>query len=158
MKIFAFLFAAVTFFPPIPQQFSLVNRVGFSGTSVANGSYTTLASPSLALGVSSGPTGAWDVEVVLQPGSNTAAVSYGCIIGTNAGSSASGNYDATDSVVCHGSPANALAGNLNSNISLQVKYSAQYANNTTVSFTCKMQASTNGNNAYGSCVERAWPI
>jgi hypothetical protein len=158
MKIVAFLFAAVTFFPPIPQQFSLVNRVAYTNTSIANGSYTTLASPSLALGVSSGPTGAWDVEVTFQTGPSASAVSYACIEGTNAGSNASGNYDALDSVVCNGSPANMLAGSNINNTSAQTKYSAQYANNTTVSFVCQAKASGAGNAGYGFCTERAWPI
>lgn len=150
--------AIVMFFPPSLQQFELVNRVAFTNTSIANGSYTTLASPTLALGASNGPTGAWDVEVTFQPGPSASATSYGCIEGTNAGTNASGNYEATDNVVCFGSPANALAGSVGNNLSLQLKYSAQYANNTTVSFTCAQRASGAGNAGYGFCIERAWPI
>ncbi len=154
----AFVFAVVLFFPPAPQQFSLVNRVAFTNTSLTSGSYVTLASPSLALGVSNGPTGAWGVEVTFQPGPSGAIGGVGCIEGTNAGSSASGSYDAGNSVVCLGSPANALAGASMTNTSLQARYSAQYANNTTVSFTCAMRAGGAGSAAYGFCTERAWPI
>jgi hypothetical protein len=148
-------------FPSVPAVYPLVNTVSFISTSVTNGAYTTLASPTLTLGTSNGPSGAWDVRVVFQPTQGSSTTTYPCITGTNAGTSAAGSQDATDGVVCHSSPANMLAGGIASSQGSRpviIEYSAKYANGATVAFTCSVFANTTSQISSGYCVEEAWPI
>jgi hypothetical protein len=148
-------------FPSVPAVYPLINRVGFTSTALTNGAYTTLASPTLTLGTSNGPSGAWDVRVILQTANNSNTLAYPCITGANAGTSAAGSYDGTDAVVCHNSPANMLAGATTIGLSTRPtisEYSATYANGATVAFTCSIFATTTAQTSSGYCVEEAWPI
>lgn len=147
-------------FPSLPVVFPLVNTVAFTSTALTNAAYVTLASPTLTLGTSNGPTGAWDVRVTFQPTNNGNTTSYPCITGT-AGTSAAASQDSTEGVVCHSSPANMLAGGMSASLSTRpyiAEYSANYANGATVAFTCSLFATTTAQTASGYCVEEAWPI
>lgn len=147
--------------------YPLVNRVAFNGTSLTQSAYTTLASPSLTLGTSYGPTGAWDVEVTMQVEVNTASANIQtCIEGSSAGTNAAGSYDQNSGTVCNNTvaaPTNPLAGSNTTGSSAvrvaTVKYAAQYPNGATVGFNCAISiGATAGLTAGGYCIERAIPI
>jgi len=145
--------------PTGPTVYPKINSVSFSSAALTNGSYVTMASLSLTTGVSLGPTGAWIVMVTFQPSlAGTLANAFPCIMGTAAGTNAVGSVDASDAAVCNGSPVNQLAGAFNSARTPVVVYEAQYANSTTVSFTCQFKAGTTGDTASGFCIEEAYPI
>jgi hypothetical protein len=125
----------------------IVSRSAFSGAAITQNAWTTLTSPTVTTGVSSGPLGAWDVTLLLgaeESAVNTAGVAI-CIEGAAAGTSAAGSYSQNGAAVCNTSiatPTNPLAGatitsGTTHQINAQAVYSAQYPNNTTVSFTCQ---------------------
>lgn len=149
-------------------SYAQVSRVNFTSSAITS-TYTTVASPSLVLGTSTGPTGAWDVTVELSAEgvSSLGAVSM-CIEGTNAGTNAAGNQNTgnagTPCSTAVGTPTNPLAGGSPRTSSVTsypglstIRYSAQYANGATVSFTCVIAVATNQNMS-GYCIERAIPI
>lgn len=149
---------------PVPQSvvhpsYHIYNNVQFSNVSLTNGSYTTVATPSVTLGTSYGPGGAWLVQVNFYFSlAGTLANAYPCITGTNAGTNGAGAFDANDGAACNGSPTNQLAGSFNSQRQSTVYYVAQYANGATVSFPCQVKASTTGDTGYGYCAILANPI
>jgi hypothetical protein len=152
---------STAFDPPTSQQYALVNRVNYVAANVVGGStFTTLASPTLTLGTSAGPTGAWAVEVVFQYSTKDASATTSCITGTNAGTSAAGSYDAPNAAICAHAPANPLAGASENSTQnpYVIRYTAQYANGATVAFACKMWFAGSNEPTSGYCNERAWAI
>jgi hypothetical protein len=149
------------------QVYPVVARVGFTSTALTQNSYTTVASPSVTLGTSGGLTGAWDVEVSFDATQSAVAVAPGsvCIIGANAGTGGAGTFYSSGTP-CQSSPTNALAGAMDVNdptsssiaTYLPARYSAQYANGTTVSFTCQVRTREASITASGGCKVRATPI
>ncbi len=141
---------------PAPQATVGVSDVSFTNTALTNGSYVTAASPSIALGVSTGTVGAWRVVTIFYFTPSSSISPTGCIEGTAAG---------TNIVVpvnsCNGSPANALSGEVTALSSANLEqyyYAAQYANSTTVAFTCQIKIGTIAQTATGHCREEAFPI
>jgi hypothetical protein len=151
---------STAFDPPTSQQYTLVNRVNYIAKSAGGSVYTNMASLTLTLGTSAGPTGAWEVEVSFQPSLVTANSYTLCITGTNAGSSGVGSYDQANTAVCANAPANPLAGGSSNSAQAAyiVRYSAQYANGATVAFLCRLYSTTAVLSVSGYCNERAFPI
>jgi len=135
------------------------NNVQFSNVALTNASYVTVATPSVTLGTSYGPTGAWLVQVNFYFSiTGTLANAYPCITGTNAGTNGAGSFDANDGAACNSSPINQLAGSFNSQRQSSAYWVAQYPNGATVSFPCQVRATTTVNTAYGYCTILANPI
>lgn len=149
-----------TFNLPANQQFALANRINYVNTLVGGSVAVTVASPTLTLGTSTGPTGAWEVEVVLAGSTKDASTVTLCIAGTNAGTAAAGSYDQNNAAVCAHSVTNRLAGGTMSTSQgpYLVRYTAQYANGATVAFSCVAWSTASNEPLSGFCNEKAWPI
>lgn len=118
-------------------------------------SYTTVASPSITLGSSNGPTNSWLVKTKLYAIGSSSVDS--CIAGT-AGTSPSYSFGASGSV-CVNNPANALAGAYSSSVTPNIaEYAAIYSSNTTASFTCEVAGHGVSSTINASCYEEAVPI
>lgn len=127
---------------------------------------SALATPSVSLGTSSGPVGAWRVTVTMVVGSSTFASAFSyCIAGASAGTSAVATYYAGSST-CNttDAPANPLAGiGAGANAvsqGMQAVYSAQYANGSSPSFTCYLinSSTAEASTLNGFCSIEATPI
>ncbi len=146
---------------PTTQQYALVNRVNYVKENVVGGSaFTTMASPTLTLGTSTGPTGAWEVETIFAYSTQDASSITACITGTNAGSGGVGSYDQLNAAVCAHAPSNPLAGGSSNPAQkgYSIRYAAQYANGATVSFDCRIWFAGSNEPTSGYCNERAWAI
>lgn len=148
------------------QVYPVVSRVAFAATSLTQNAYTTVASPSVTLGTSTGATAAWNVTVTFVATQNTPPVVDGgaCIIGASAGTGGAGSVY-IPSATCLASPANALAGatdvadlGVGSGIYFPVTYAAQYANGATVAFTCQIRTREAATTGSGACIVIAEPI
>jgi hypothetical protein len=150
------------------QVYTVISRIGFTSTALTQNTYTTVASPSVALGTSSGSVGAWHVTVKFAAGTNESAPASpgsACIVGTNAGTGGGGSSTKTGSAPCPTNIANALAGSaLTADAANTIFYfpaafyEAQYANGTTVSFTCQLRVPDAAITASGACTVVAEPI
>lgn len=128
-----------------------------------------MATPSITLGTSNGPVGAWRVITTLAVSANAtgAAVSF-CIAGTNAGTNATHTYYTSGASnltnICSSAPPlNPLAGTPSgggsTTTSIPAIYSAQYANGTTINYTCYEIAGASPPNTLGGyCDIIAYPI
>ncbi len=130
----------------------------WSNESLTSNAYITSGTLSITTGVSNGATGAWRIAIEMWTTAGTTA-STGCIIGTAAGINGTGTASTATGTACVTSPTSALAGAPNAASVIQrIRYSAQYANSSTYTWTCQSYTAGSSVTQSGGCEAIATPI
>ena len=150
------------------QIYPVIVRTPIPATALtAVATWQTLVSPSITLGTSTGPTGAWNVRVEAALSPTGSGGNYVCITGTNGGTGGvqSTSTGAALSAPCNTSsatPTNPLAGGGVAGTSavgtFAAVYTAQYPNGTSVSFNVQALNGASTPTVSGYVVVEALPV